>query len=276
VVSRSQLDYEIRTGRLAVPFRRALCRPWDADFLRERAALVSIGPPAALSHTTALRQRRLLDASIDELVHVSVPADRSPRPQPGLQVHRLGRMPPIRRVDGLPTTALPDALVTAWPLLRREERRGPLIQAVRQRLVRADELEATLAATSRVADRAELQELITLLATGCESELEIWGYLGVFDIPGLRHGRRQLWVSTPEGRYRVDIGYEEERVAVELDGAQFHASREQRERDMRRDAAFAAIDWVTLRFSHRRLHADVPGCRRDTLATLAARRRPAP
>ena len=111
-----------------------------------------------------------------------------------------------------------------------------------------------------------------MLDEGCESELEIWGYLGVFDVPGLRHGKRQLWVSTPAGRFRVDIGYEDERVAVELDGARFHADRDQRERDTRRDAAFAAIDWLTLRFTHDRLHADIPGCRRDTLATLSARR----
>ena len=58
---------------------------------------------------------------------------------------------------------------------------------------------------------------------------------------------------------------------MELDGERWHSTREQRERDRRRDAALAAAGWVTLRFSHRRLHDDPEGCRRDTLATLALR-----
>jgi very-short-patch-repair endonuclease len=61
-------------------------------------------------------------------------------------------------------------------------------------------------------------------------------------------------------------------VAFELDGHRYHGSRAQRERDMRRDAALAAIDWLAVRFSWERLHDDVSGRRRDALAILAARR----
>jgi very-short-patch-repair endonuclease len=60
-------------------------------------------------------------------------------------------------------------------------------------------------------------------------------------------------------------------VAVELDGERYHSTPEQREHDRRRDVALASIDWVTLRYSHARLHGDVAGCRRDTLRTLAVR-----
>jgi very-short-patch-repair endonuclease len=42
---------------------------------------------------------------------------------------------------------------------------------------------------------------------------------------------------------------------------------------MLRDAALASIGWLTLRFSHDRLHDDRAGCVRDALAVLAARRR---
>ena len=90
-------------------------------------------------------------------------------------------------------------------------------------------------------------------------------------MPGLDHGVRQRRVTVNGRTYRLDLAYERERVAVEMDGHQWHSSREQRERDMRRDAALAAAGWLTLRFSHRRLHEDVAGCRRDLLAALAAR-----
>jgi very-short-patch-repair endonuclease len=54
----------------------------------------------------------------------------------------------------------------------------------------------------------------------------------------------------PDGRsVLLDAAYREARVAVELDGARFHDGREARERDMRRDSAFAVIGWVVLRFS---------------------------
>ncbi len=94
----------------------------------------------------------------------------------------------------------------------------------------------------------------------------------MFDVPGLRHARPQKRLYVNGRRYRLDLAYEAERVVVEMDGSQYHSSEEQRERDRRRDAALATLDWLTLRFSHRRLHSDVAGCRQDTLATLAARR----
>jgi very-short-patch-repair endonuclease len=120
--------------------------------------------------------------------------------------------------------------------------------------------------------RAQLLRLATLLDAGCESELEIWGYLGVFNIAGLDHAVRQKVVHVNGREYRLDLAYEAERVAVELDGERYHSSREQRERDRRRDSALATIDWLTLRYSHERLHLDVRGCRRDTSQTLASRR----
>jgi very-short-patch-repair endonuclease len=274
VVTRHQFDHEVRTGHLAVPFRGAFCRPWNADFLQDRAALVSVGPPAALSHLTAIHRWQVWHAPA-EAVQLVVLAARCPRPRPGIQLHRVATMPPLLRVDGLPTVDLPHALVQSWPLLPSHDRRAPVIEAVRRHLTTRAALAATLRVTTRLPHRAEFDELLRLLDDGCESELEIWGYLDVFDFPGLRHGTRQLLAETPAGRFRTDLGYEAERVAIELDGARYHSSREQRERDMRRDAAFASIDWLTLRFSHHRLHHDVPGCRRDTLAALAARRRAA-
>ncbi len=60
-------------------------------------------------------------------------------------------------------------------------------------------------------------------------------------------------------------------MAVELDGAAFHGSRKQRERDLRRDTALAALGWVVLRFSYARLMSDPEGCRREIVAVVSAR-----
>jgi very-short-patch-repair endonuclease len=80
-------------------------------------------------------------------------------------------------------------------------------------------------------------------------------------------------VAVGRERFRLDLAYEEEMLAVELDGRAYHAGVDQWERDIRRDGLLATIGWQTLRFSHRRLTLEIPGCRRQTLDVLAARRR---
>ncbi|MGY1734696.1 DUF559 domain-containing protein [Geodermatophilus sp. SYSU D00684] len=71
----------------------------------------------------------------------------------------------------------------------------------------------------------------------------------------------------------LDAAYEEVRLAVEMDGAAWHGSRAQRERDIRRDALLATRGWQTLRFGFRRLTAEPVACRREILAVHGARRR---
>jgi very-short-patch-repair endonuclease len=274
LLTRSQLDHEIARGHLVAPFPRAYCRPWDADHspVRERAALASVGQPAALSHLTALRRWGLTVPPAAQ-VHVTVPISRHPIGRvPSLVVHRT-RVPTLTRtLDGLRTIDPAVAVVRSWPLTVGPDQPAPAIEAVRNRLVAPTELASAADRAIGMRGRAQLLRLATLLDAGCESELEIWGYLGVFNVPGLDHAVRQKVVRVNGREYRLDLAYEEERVAVELDGERYHSSRDQRERDRRRDAALATIDWLTLRYSHERLHGDVHGCRQDTLATLGVRR----
>lgn len=177
------------------------------------------------------------------------------------------------RAVGLPTVEPAIAVVRSWPLTPGVDQRAPAIEAVRNRLVTADELAAVATAASGLPGRSALLRLTARLAAGCESALEIWGHLSVFNVAGLDHGVRQRIVHVAGVTYRLDLAYEDELLAVELDGERYHSSRAQRERDRRRDVALATAGWLTLRFSHERLHRDVRGCRRDTLAALAARRR---
>ncbi len=274
--SRNQLDDEVARGHLVAVFPRAYCRPWDVDRapIRERAALASVGAPAALSHLSALRRWDLpAEDSAGETVHVTVPISRHPVGRaPGLIVHRTRVPTRVRDVAGVPTVAPASAIVRSWPLVVDTERRTPAITAVRRRLVTPAELRAAGRVAPGLRGRRALASLIDLLEAGCESELELWGHVHVFDYPGLRHAVRQKVVPVQGRYYRLDVAYDEERVAIELDGHRWHSTRAQRESDMQRDAALASIDWITLRYSHARLHHDVAGCRRDTLATLAARR----
>ena len=271
VLSRSALDDEIRRGHLVAVFPRAYARPWDADLpaVRERAALASVGGEVALSHLTGLGAWKLPVPSAP--VHVTAYQPRHPRGVRGeLVVHRTLLPLRARECNGLPVVRPVLAVVNSWPLLTRHAQRAPVIEAVRRRL--CPEIMAVAQSSYWIAGIRQLRELVGQLLAGCESELELWGYLSVFDVDGLRHATRQKVVHVSACTYRLDMAYELERVVVELDGRAYHASTAQWERDIARDLALATVGWQTVRLSHSRLTNDVPGCRRDVLAVLAARR----
>jgi very-short-patch-repair endonuclease len=273
-VGRVGADDEIRRGRLVAILPRAYVRPWDADdcALHESAALTSVGGDVALSHVTALR-RLALPVPADLPLHVTAFQPRHPRGITGrLVVHRT--LLPLRAVhfDGLPTVRAEVAALTSWPLLSGPEQRAPLIAAARRGLVSPGLLLELWDQMTWLRGRRQLGQLLTLLAGGCESELELWGYAHVFAVPGLDHAVRQRVVRCAERTYRLDMAYEEERVAVELDGRAYHSGREQWERDIARDLDLATLGWQTVRLSHQRLIGDVEGCRRSVAAVLAARR----
>jgi very-short-patch-repair endonuclease len=175
-------------------------------------------------------------------------------------------------VDGLPSVRPEIAAITAWPLLSGADRRAPLIEASRRRLLTPDRLLKAAESMWWVPGIRDVRRLVGLIAAGCESELELWGYTSVFDVAGLRDAKRQHVVRVGERAFRLDMAYDGDKVAVELDGRAYHASPAQWERDIARDLALATIGWQTIRLSHRRLVGDPDGCRRDVLAVRAARR----
>jgi very-short-patch-repair endonuclease len=221
-------------------------------------------------------ERRGLPAPEDVPIHVTAYNPRHPRGIPErLVVHRT--LLPLAAVirDGMPLVNLETALVTSWPLMNGAMQRAPLIQASQRRMVSARRILDLAERMWWVKDLASFRELVRLIAAGCHSELELFGYTDVFNIPGLDDANRQRKIVVDGHTYWLDAAYDEEQVDVELDGREFHSSDEQRERDEKRDIALARVGWQTLRFSHARLHGDVDGCRRDVLAVRAARRRQA-
>ncbi|MBV9170301.1 MAG: DUF559 domain-containing protein [Chloroflexi bacterium] len=273
-IGRAGVDHEIRLGHLVAVFPRAYARPWDADdpSVHELAALASVGGDVAVSHLTALR-RYSLPVPCAAPLHVTAFQPRHPRGVPGrLIVHRT--LLPLRavQIDDVPAVRPEVAAVTSWPLLSGAAQRAPLIVAARRGLLSPGLVLRLWEQMTWIPGRRQLGQLLRLLAMGCESELELWGYEHVFAVPGLDHAVRQRVVRCGARTYRLDLAYEEERLAVELDGRAYHASHEQWERDIARDLDLATLGWQTIRLSHQRLVSDVEGCRRAVSAVLAARR----
>ena len=272
-VGRAAFDDEVRRKHLIAVFPRAYARPWDADepSIRLAAALASVGGEAALSHLTALSRWRL-PAPADAPIHVTAYNPRHPRGVPGeLVVHRTLAPLAAREVEGLATVRPEVAAITSWPLLDGPEQRAPVIEGARRRLFHPPTIASQVESMWWIKGRKALQQLVGMLTAGCESELELWGYLSVFDVPGLDDAQRQVRVRVGDKTYRLDMAYVDERLAVELDGRQFHSAADQWERDIARDLDLAKADWQTIRLPHRRLHGDVAGCREDVLTVRRAR-----
>ncbi len=271
------IDRAVSRGQLVRVLPQVYCDPelLDAPLTRLRSALEYAGKNAALSHTSGLPLWNL-PVPADLPVHLTT-GTRRLLPAGDVIVHRRrgfrAEPPLVVSRGGLAVVRLENCLVDSWPLLAGYERRAPLISAVQQRLTTADRVLMAAEDAPRLPGRASLLRLADLLASGCHSELEIWGFRHVFTHPMLPTAQQQLRVRLGSRVTYLDVAYAEEMVDVELDGSRYHFGDDQREQDMRRDAALVAAGWLVVRFSHRRLHQEPDAVRREVLATLEVRRR---
>ena len=276
VVPRHVLDDAIRSGAVVRLFPSVYGHSDTRDDpeVRRHAALVHRSR-GALSHLDGLDVWDLPTVT-GPTIHMTVPADEPSTRVPGLTLHRrqgfTAVAPAVVVRRGLRVVRLEQAVVESWPLLPEVDRRVPAIVAVRERRTTGSRLLDVLAANRLAAGAAEQRRLFALAAQGVHSPLELWGHEHVFTNRRLPPSRCQVPVDLPTGRIYLDRLYDEELVNVELDGAAYHGERGQRERDLRRDAALAALGYLTVRFSHLRLHADPAAVIEELLIILATRR----
>jgi len=270
--SSSSVTRWLGAGRLARPLPHVVVLPECAQRWRTRVVAAVLSSDGVLSHHTALSVWGL--AAEADAVHVSIDARRrAPDRVRQLTVHRVTELSGTQR-DGLVVTPPARTLVDAWGQANSGRRglryphvaRSAVITAVRDRLAGVAAIRRELDRRPQLAARAALTDLLELVAGGAHSELEIWGVQQVLDVPGLPPCRQQHRVALPHGVALLDAAWPEVRLAVELDGAAFHGSAEAREQDLRRDAALAALGWLTLRFSYRRLTREPAACRAEIAA----------
>ncbi len=77
----------------------------------------------------------------------------------------------------------------------------------------------------------------------------------------------QPWIQGVDRRYRLDflVFYGGGTVAVELDGHEWHKTKEQRQRDAKRDRWFNARGVRTLRWTGSEVAADPQACVKDLM-----------
>jgi very-short-patch-repair endonuclease len=257
----------VQPGVYAAP---AIAAQWR---IRVEAAVRS--RRAVASHQTALALWGLVPSGGQ--IHLTVEPGRSNRGSAGVVLHRARNLRElVRNVGGLHVTSVERAIVDTWACpggVGRPAVRAAAITAVRRRMCRPRELAQELARRPQLPARSSIAELVHLLADGCQSELEIWGCVNVLRAPGMPQFTQQRRITVAGEVFVLDAAYEQAMLAVEMDGAAWHGSRDQRERDIRRDALLATVGWQTLRFSFARMTSTPDDCRRDIRSAHAARLR---
>lgn len=72
--------------------------------------------------------------------------------------------------------------------------------------------------------------------------------------------------------YRLDVAFPALKLAVELDGYEFHSSKEARNNDTARDRKFSANGWAVVRFTGSQIFQSVDSCIGELIGILEARK----
>ena len=217
------------------------------------ATVLSAGPDALATGSTALALHRIRDF---ELLPARVVVPRRPPPTALPGVIETFRLPVGHRtvVDGIPAAtvarALFDHAATVRPLLAARAIDASLAArkaAVPEILDVIDEL-GEHGRHGTVAMRAAMAERSTgHLAPASMLEVRFLDIVRRAGIPEpacqVDVGGRDAWIG------RVDFLWRSERLIVETDGAEFHDSVSDRQRDEQRDRKLEAAGWTILRFS---------------------------
>lgn len=112
------------------------------------------------------------------------------------------------------------------------------------------DIEAVAAAHPRARGLPRLRRVLPLVDGGAESPQETVARLALIDA-GLPRPRTQVRIVDDYGTFiaRVDMAYEEQKIAVEYDGPQHWENAEIRQRDIDKMYTLAAMGWIVIRVS---------------------------
>lgn len=253
--------HRVHTGVYAVG------RPPVTALERAAAAVLACGQHAALSHRSAMTLwgfAKRWSAPFE----VVVPGDRRPH---GIKVHRsrtLARRDTTKHV-GIRVTTPARTLLDCAPELRGKTLTRAVNDALLSRYLTKSALAEIVSRFPSSPAAPLLRPFVSDHGGPTRSELEdkFLEFCERFGLP-----RPQTNVSV--AGYLVDAWFPDERLIVELDGYDFHSSRDAFERDRDRDADTLLAGLGTVRVTWGRMH-DSPEAEATRLhKILGARRRP--
>ena len=249
----------------------------EASFAaRADAALLWAGPRAALSGQAALFVWGLIDAPPTQ-IEIVLPHRQRPYPPAWIRVRRLSYRPATRRTGRLTVVAPELAVILGFASLPRDRRGAVVFRAIGVHATTAQQLADALDRVPRCRGRKELSRRIDAALHGSESYLEETSLRSVFNLREFAGLIRQHRVTVAGESFRLDMYDPATMTAIETDGAAFHGSPEQRQRDVRRDAILAGAGILTVRLTYDDVVNRPEACRQVVRRALESRRaRPAP
>lgn len=232
------------------------------------AALLAVGPKAFLSHRTAAAVWGLRAVNLYEIELTVSGSNGGSRDN--LRIHRTTKPPHrgevITRTD-LRVASVPRLLIELANREDVDELQRLITAAVRKRAFNRDAVEGALHRHRR---RPGTKGLQTALAgyrpadAQRKSDLELaFGKWLRADpqIPDPQH-------NVQLGIWEIDFWWPQFRLAVELDGRDYHTALRDRERDNRKDADLQLKGINVVRISDTRFELDLAGIRRDLYAFM--------
>ena len=234
---------------------------------RRRAAVVACGARAVLSHRSAAAAWAFAEED-EERWHVSVPLGHHPRP-PGVRVRQSRRLEPtaLTVVRAVPITTPARTIIDLAGELSYEALERVVHDALVRRVTTVPQVLAEAAGLSGRRGTARLRRMLDDAGVGPTRSVLEQRFARLCTEAGLPAARRNVRVAG----FEVDAVWVEERVVVELDGGQFHATPRAFERDRRRDAALAAAGYLVVRITWRRLAEEPAKVVAELRRTLAHR-----
>lgn len=250
------VDRRVEAKRLRAVHRGVyLVGPLEPPRAREMAAVLACGTPAAVSHASAAwlweAVARPSDASP---VDVRVPGHVRIR-RPGIRAHRTMPFDPaeVTTVGGIPLTTPGRTLVDLARDLSARELERAVARVERRNLVSRPEL-VTL--TERYRGRPGITNLTRVIGIEGGAAFTRSALEDRFVDEVRRFGLPVPRFNTTAAGHELDCYWPAARMAVELDGAAYHASWQSQENDRRRDRDLAAAGIAVVRVTWSQLTDD--------------------
>lgn len=240
-----------------------------SDRGRLHAALLALGRGAWLSGATGAAVWRLT-VGVPARIEVGLVADHTPK-YPGLKIRRVAAPPhrsEIKSRHGLRVSSIPRLLIEAAAAGAAQEDLHALLDAAASKnLLKVEELAATLERHrgQRGVARVKRAAADYLPHPGRKSKLEQSFDRWLSRHPEVPEPQRNVFL----GPWEIDCYWPQQRLALELDGREFHVATREFERDRLKDAWLQRNGNRVLRVTWRRWHQDRLGAESDLNELLA-------
>lgn len=268
--SRAQLRHALGCGHLIRVLPGIVAASLHASSFAVRSQAIVMWSDAPLSEVAALFAWGLIDTPPAALTTTTA-CTRNPRPRPGYRVRRVVRPPEETTRRGLRIVTPAEAVAAGYGRIDARDRAEVVFRAVRERLVTPRQLRSVLDASPRVPARTSLERRVAAAERGAHSALEEVARRSVFAGDEFAEFERQHEVVIEGNRFVLDMFSRHARLAVELDGARYHATVDAWQHDINRDAWLAMVGISTVRLSYQDLQLRPEWCRRVVRGALRYR-----